>query len=67
MTKEMRILLLGIIGSILVSGGTIAIAIGAQTDNLSYYPILVFFGGILLLYAIFASLIDIQESTKVSK
>lgn len=67
MTKEMRILFLGIIGSILVSGGTIAIAIGAQTDNLSYYPILVFFGGILLLYAIFASLIDIQESTKVSK
>ncbi len=67
MKKEMRILFLGIIGSILVSGGTIAIAIGAQTDNLSYYPILVFFGGILLLYAIFASLMDIQESTKVSK
>lgn len=67
MRKEIRILFLGIIGSILVSGGTIAIAIGAQANDLSYYPVLVIFGGILLTYAIFASLIDIQESAKVSK
>jgi hypothetical protein len=57
MKKELRVLFFGIIGSILVSGGTIAIAIGAQVNQLSYYPILVFLGGIMLIYAIFASLI----------
>jgi hypothetical protein len=64
MKKEMRILFLGIVGSILVSGGTIAIAIGAQNNDFSYYPVLVFFGGIMLIYAVFASLIDIPAESK---
>jgi hypothetical protein len=68
MRKDMRITLLGIIGSILVSGGTIAIAIvEAYNTSYSYYPIVVFFGGILLIYAVFASLLDEQPSSKVSK
>ncbi len=58
MKKELRVLFFGIVGSILVSGGTIAIAIGAQANQLSYYPILVFLGGLMLIYAIFASLLD---------
>ncbi len=64
MKKEVRTLFFGIVGSILVSGGTIAIAIGAQTDQLSYYPVLVFFGGIMLIYAIFASLLDLPAPRK---
>lgn len=64
MKKELRILFFGIVGSILVSGGTIAIAIGAQTDDLSYYPILVFFGGVMLIYAVFASLVDVPVTPK---
>ena len=68
MRKEKRITLLGIIGSILVSGGTIAIAIAEGFNNsLSYFPVVVFFGGILLIYAVFASLLDEQPSSKVSK
>lgn len=58
MKKELRVLFFGIVGSILVSGGTIAIAIGAQANQLSYYPILVVLGGLMLIYAIFASLLD---------
>lgn len=64
MRKEMRIMFLGIVGSILVSGGTIAIAISARVSDFSYYPVLVFFGGIMLVYAVFASLIDVPNQTK---
>lgn len=67
MKKELRIILYGILGAILVAGGTIAIAIAQQQDEFSYYPILVFFGGILLIYAIFDSLIDPEKTTKISK
>ncbi len=67
MRKELRVLFLGLVGSILVSGGSIAIAIGSQVNNLSYFPVLVLFGGIMLIYAIFASLIEIQDSNKVSR
>ena len=67
MKKELRVFFLGLVGSILVSGGSIAIAIGSQVNNLSYYPVLVLFGGIMLIYAIFASLIEIQDSNKVSR
>lgn len=67
MRKELRVFFLGLVGSILVSGGSIAIAIGSQVNNLSYYPVLVLFGGIMLIYAIFASLIEIQDSNKVSR
>lgn len=67
MKTELRIMFFGIVGSILVSGGTIAIAIGAQVNDYSYYPVLVFFGGIMLIYAIFASLIDAPAPNKVSK
>lgn len=64
MRKELRILFFGIVGSILVSGGTIAIAIGTLRDDYSYYPILVFFGGIMLIYAVFASLVDVPVTPK---
>lgn len=67
MRKELRVFFLGLVGSILVAGGSIAIAIGSQVNNLSYYPVLVLFGGIMLIYAIFASLIEIQDSNKVSR
>lgn len=67
MRKELRVFFLGLVGSILVSGGSIAIAIGSQVNNLSYFPVLVLFGGIMLIYAIFASLIEIQDSNKVSR
>lgn len=67
MNRDMRIIFFGIIGSILTVGGTIAIAVAQAYDDYSYYPILVFFGGFLLIYAVLASLIETPNSTKISK
>lgn len=51
MKKEISVLYFGIVGSILLTGGTIADAITAGPT--SYYPLLMVFGVLFLLVSLF--------------